>query len=123
MSIGKWGSMSWSRCRNAWRRSSPVICGLEPTVVTTTRTVNAYGIVFGRPFDVWAGSPPFSLPANDDGLPGGNSAFSVAVFTCASWPLWELLRWVVPSHQVEETVWKSAVLSGWPPGATSTLQV
>ena len=53
--------------------SSPVIARPR-AVLTTTRTVNAYGCVLGRPDSV-CGWPPFSLPLNDSGLPGGNSDF------------------------------------------------
>ena len=67
-----------------------------PAVLTTTRTVNAYGRVFGRPFEVCA-SPPFSLPLNPWTL-AGNLASSVAVSIFASVPLYGVVWTVLPSQ-------------------------
>src|SRR5947209_3259284 len=117
-SSGERASMSWSRWRKSCRRSLPLI-GVPLAVSTTTLTVKAYGIVFGRPFESCA-VPPFSLPFHDAGLPGGKSALTVAVSTCASVPWNDPECVLLPSHQLDGTCLKSALLFGWPPGATDT---
>ena len=99
-------SICASRCRNICRRSSPVIAGpgAPGAVETTTRTVNAYGSVFGRPLAVCLlEPPPFSLPVNPSGSPLGNIASSAGTLTDASRPLNDEPRTVLPSQNEELT--------------------
>ena len=72
VSTGKPRISSASRCRNSWRRSSPVMTGpgAPAALETTTRTVKAYGSVLGRPLEVCP-VPPFSLPVKEVGSPCG----------------------------------------------------
>src|SRR5579859_590205 len=97
-------------------------------VETTTRTVNAYGRVFGRPFEVCA-STPFSLPLNPS-TPIGKRAASAAVSISASVPLNGVVCTVLPLHQLDAAFWKSpgavsvvSPLLGSAPGANWTTHV
>src|SRR3954462_15570774 len=97
--------MSLSRWRKNWRRSSPDIA-VPDVAVTTTRAVNAYGIVFGRPLEVWAVAPR-SLPSNDPGLPAGKRAFSALTSCSASVPRIVEEFAVEQSQKLEDTAAKS----------------
>ena len=110
------------------RRSSPDAPGFGPlgVLVATTRTVNPYGSLFGRPLDVCPApcplSRPLKLPASD-----GKRFLRSPMLSEATTPLMRAVR-PLPLQTLELTCWKSpppevSMLSGYDPGATKTLQL